>query len=376
MSGDLYLWSLASPYPRVLRGHTQRPLDLTFTADSRVLASCGFDGVRLWPLSPEGGHQRLIDVGEEYFCYGIAADATSDSLLVAAPESGAFLAQPASAPPRKLEGVPPTIVHGAALDTRAGLAAVGCYAAYKAKDMAIHVVDLESGATRAFRLRDHESRSVFEGQVASLGFAADGSLVSGGDGGVDRWNTATGERAKIFGDDGVHCSIAVSSSGRSMIAGCSDRQPNGRPGATITQLLVIDLVTGAKRRISGHGDGITAIAIDTTGDRIATGDSSGVVRIGLVTGEEPHLLIGHSEVVTAVAFSPDGRWLASASGTEILLWPMPDLSNPPLHTLPHDQLIAKLASLTNLRAVRDETSDTGWTIEIGAFPGWRDVPTW
>ena len=40
------------------------------------------------------------------------------------------------------------------------------------------------------------------------------------------------------------------------------------------------------------------------------------------------------------------------------------------------ELLAKLHSLTNLRAVRDPASDTGWTIELGPFPGWRDVPTW
>ena len=87
-------------------------------------------------------------------------------------------------------------------------------------------------------------------------------------------------------------------------------------------------------------------------------------------------MLGHSGSVTDVALSPDGKWLASASGSEMFLWPVPDLSKPPLHALPHDELLAKLGSLTNLRAVRDETSDTGWTIEVGPFPGWRDVPTW
>jgi hypothetical protein len=55
---------------------------------------------------------------------------------------------------------------------------------------------------------------------------------------------------------------------------------------------------------------------------------------------------------------------------------MPDLSEPPLHTLPHDELIAKLHSLTNLRVVRDEESSTGWKLEVGPFPGWETVPTW
>ena len=74
--------------------------------------------------------------------------------------------------------------------------------------------------------------------------------------------------------------------------------------------------------------------------------------------------------------SPDGRWIASGEDGTLRLWPMPDLSKPPLHTLPHDELIAKLKSLTNLRVVRDEDSSTGWKVEVGPFPGWAEVPEW
>ena len=56
-------------------------------------------------------------------------------------------------------------------------------------------------------------------------------------------------------------------------------------------------------------------------------------------------------------------------------WPMPDLSKPPLHTLPLDELIAKLKTLTNLRVARDEESATGRKLEVGPFPGWETVPT-
>jgi hypothetical protein len=55
---------------------------------------------------------------------------------------------------------------------------------------------------------------------------------------------------------------------------------------------------------------------------------------------------------------------------------MPDLKKPPLHTLPRGELLAKLRSYTNLRAVRDPSSDTGWKIEVGPFPGWGVVPEW
>lgn len=60
----------------------------------------------------------------------------------------------------------------------------------------------------------------------------------------------------------------------------------------------------------------------------------------------------------------------------IRLWPMPDFSTPSLHTWPHDELVAKLRSLTNLRAGRDPSADTGWKIEIGPLPGWAAVPEW
>jgi len=99
------------------------------------------------------------------------------------------------------------------------------------------------------------------------------------------------------------------------------------------------------------------------------------VRVGRLSGEEPHLLFGHTKV-PFVAVSPDGRWVAAISDGTIRLWPMPDLSKPPLHTLLHDELLAKLRALTNLRAVRDPGSDTGWKIEIGPFPGWAEVPRW
>ena len=147
--------------------------------------------------------------------------------------------------------------------------------------------------------------------------------------------------------------------------------------AEVSSLSVFDLASRKTREISTHGNILTSFALDASGTILVTGDRNGVVRIGPLTGEEPHLLFGHTGAVTGHAVSPDGRWIASGSddGT-VRLWPMPDISKPPLHTLPHDQLLAKLKSLTNLRAVRDPASDTGWKIEVGPFPGWKDVPTW
>ncbi len=147
--------------------------------------------------------------------------------------------------------------------------------------------------------------------------------------------------------------------------------------ATVSSLWVSHLASGSTREIATHGNTLLSCALDPGGTILVTGDKSGVVRVGHLTGEEPHLLFGHTGPVTSVAVSPDGKRIASVSddGT-IRLWPMPDMTKPPLHTLPHDELLATLRSLTNLRAVRDPASDTGWKIEVGPFPGWAKVPEW
>jgi len=101
------------------------------------------------------------------------------------------------------------------------------------------------------------------------------------------------------------------------------------------------------------------------------------VYVGRASDREAHLLLGHVGVGGWAAVSPDLKWVASTGEDNTLrLWPMPDLDKPPLQALPHDELVAKLKSLTNLRAVRDAKSATGWSIELGPFPGWRNIPAW
>jgi len=48
----------------------------------------------------------------------------------------------------------------------------------------------------------------------------------------------------------------------------------------------------------------------------------------------------------------------------------------PLHTLPYDELLKRPRSFTNLRVVAGESSDTGYRVESGLFPGWSTLPSW
>ncbi len=132
-----------------------------------------------------------------------------------------------------------------------------------------------------------------------------------------------------------------------------------------SRLVRRDLATGESTVLETHGNNTYAVDLDPTGTWVATGGfSDGTVRVGSVSGDEPDIFYGHTGEITAVAISPDGRWIASSSDDgPSASGPMPDLSKPPLHTLPHDELIAKLKTLTNLRVVRDAESATGWKLD-------------
>ncbi len=203
-------------------------------------------------------------------------------------------------------------------------------------------------------------------------FSEEGRLLSTGELGVLRWDVETGDSEVLF-EEPVYSGAVSSDSNRLLLflTGIdSGLTPSGRG-------VVLDLNTGLTTPLTAHGESITAIAMDAGGTIAVTGDEDGVIRVGPITGEEPHLLLGHMGRINALAIDPLGRWIAS-SGQDLTvrLWPMPDLSKPPLHTLPHDELIAKLKTLTNLRVVRDEQSPTGWKLTHDPFPGWETVPTW
>ena len=113
------------------------------------------------------------------------------------------------------------------------------------------------------------------------------------------------------------------------------------------------------------------MALSPDATLVATGSVAGTVRIGPASGKEPYLCFGHRGGVGALAFSPDGRWVASGGddGT-IRLWPVPDTSKPAPHTLDRKRFLALLRSKTNLQAVPDTQSPTGWKIDRGPFNGW------
>ncbi len=116
--------------------------------------------------------------------------------------------------------------------------------------------------------------------------------------------------------------LALSPDGRQLLV-LAGRDPLG---LLFEELILFDLAAHTSRRITTHGERLFVAAFDPSGRFIVTGDHDGIVRVGPVTGEEPHLLLGHHSMVESLAVSPDGRWIATATEEGLYLWPMPDMA--------------------------------------------------
>ncbi|KAJ5908034.1 G-protein beta WD- 40 repeats containing protein [Penicillium taxi] len=71
----------------------------------------------------------------------------------------------------------------------------------------------------------------------------------------------------------------------------------------------------------GHSGAVRAVAFSPNGKQIASGSLDNTIKLwDATTGDAQKTLVGHSGAVTAVAFSPDGKQIASGSYNTIKLW--------------------------------------------------------
>ena len=373
-------WPLRTPRVRTFHGVDTSIWSMAFTSDSRWLATCPIDRpARLWPLNAVDGGPR--DLVPEAPCISLATHPTRGEVLVGTTRSEVVLFPTEVGQTGRHLGAFGGMVNAGpvAFDPQGRRALASPYNAGRGMDdpkqRVLRVWDLESGQEQVLSIA-HLTDAHFDG-AWFIGFAEDGSLFAPLTGGVLRLTLPAEPGGEISSEtfSAESATSTLSRDGKFLLvqAGASD----GTHMFRRERLQIFDLVNHTSRPITTHGNRMMPGAqLDPSGRILVTGDIDGVVRAGPVTGKEPHLLLGHEGMINSLAVSPDGRWIASATEESVRLWPMPDVSKPPLHTLPHDELLAKLGSFTNLRAVRDEQSPTGWSLEIGPFQGWEMVPEW
>ncbi len=135
------------------------------------------------------------------------------------------------------------------------------------------------------------------------------------------WDVSSGKQIRKLDSFGtIAWSIAFTPDGRRLVAGCRDGSIHVLElhHRSLSTIKVMKQPTG----------GVSAIAISSSGDLLASGSNDSKIYIWNLDDYSPkdtalYPLAGHTDGIAELAFSPDERWLASGSyDSTVRLWPI------------------------------------------------------
>jgi cytochrome c len=165
------------------------------------------------------------------------------------------------------------------------------------------------------------------GPVRALAISSDGqtALTGSFDSTAIRWSLTRGAAEQVlrFHADAVNA-VALLGDGRAATAGADGRIAIWTPGKTEPDAV-----------LEGHSAPIVALALSPDGATLASASWDQTVRLWALAGGAARVLEGHTQNVNGVAFSPDGRTLVSVSYDQsVRIWPLADPASPTVVPMP------------------------------------------
>jgi|GEM_PF-2005116 len=328
---------------------------LVWSQDGTWLATAGGDGrVRLW--DPASGAQRAALTVNGGRADALAVDATGTRLAAGGADGGIQLWALAAdgGTPRPLGQ---WAAHTGMVRTLA-FSPDGRRLASGGQDGLLKLWDPAGGTETA-------ALAPGRGWVESLAFSPDGRLLVAGaiQGGVQVWTLdedgAPAPRTVLDSGRGAVRGVTVSPDGRWLGAGTDDGRvhlwalPEGLDGSPAP----------ATRLLGKPGAKLLALAFDATGERLATGDMDGRLRLWDLTAErpEPVTLETTGGRVLDLGFAPRGGRLAATTLHGLRLWELSgsDAPRPLLADQGHGERVLAVAASPDGRLIASGDGDGG-----------------
>jgi WD40 repeat protein/tRNA A-37 threonylcarbamoyl transferase component Bud32 len=293
--GTVEVWGAApGQLLRTLTGSTSGVTSVAFSPDGRRLASSSLGGlIKLWALDDTNAQEPLTLKGHTGSVHQVAFSPDGMQLASASADGTIKVWDARSEPERRtFEGFNLTFSPD------------GKWLASSIWGEPARLWDPTTG-------QEIRSFSRHTGEDISLAFSPDSAWLATGtqDGPVKLWDVANGQELRTFkGHSGYVASVTFSPDGQCLASGGFD-----------SMVKLWDIATGRLlRTLAGHTDVVRGLRFSPDGTRLASGSREGTVRLWDVTnGQRIHTFGGCN-----LTFSPDGKWLATAirGGQTIKLW--------------------------------------------------------
>jgi len=291
-----------------LRGHLGEAYSVAISPDGQMLASGSREGtIRLWDPSPR--HESRMHRG-----FAVIAGFSADSRLLVGRSYKSFSLWRLDAPALADDAVTTVSlanhVHRGA-DGWADVHGIEPYAAFGRFNGILEHWNLATMSRIA-------SWQVHEGAVSTTVFSPDGRLIatSGTKGDVKLWDPKTHREVRSFEAQGKKLRCLVFSPDGRLLAGSEDTYDN-------PQVCIWDVNGGnLLHKLDGYKGLGVSLAFSPDGKLLATPHADNNVRLWEIpSGNLKPTLKGHVNFVCSVAFSPDGKTLATGSyERKVKLW--------------------------------------------------------